>query len=63
VNTPALVGTQRRRRDTTITEIHEHHYHFDNKGVIGSQIELDNWLARSIDRLNTQRRLPRPRVA
>lgn len=63
VNTPALVGTQRRRRDSQIIEVHEHHYHFDNKGVIGSQIELDNWLARSIDRLNTQRRLPKPRVA
>lgn len=30
-----------------------------NHGVIGSQIELDNWLAGSMDRLRRQHRLPR----
>lgn len=29
-----------------------------NEGVIGSQLELDNWLTKSLDRLNRQRRLP-----
>ncbi|KAB2976046.1 hypothetical protein F8R89_31055 [Streptomyces sp. SS1-1] len=40
-------------------DIH-HHYHvtLDNRGVIGSQMELDNWLAKSLARLKTQRRLP-----
>lgn len=30
-----------------------------NDGVIGSQIELDNWLTRSLDRLDKQGRLPK----
>jgi hypothetical protein len=39
-----------------------HHYHLtlDNRGVIGSQIELDNWLTKSLTRLQQQRRLPAP---
>jgi trimeric autotransporter adhesin len=57
------VSTSRRGASGAGATVHEHHYHFDNNGVIGSQIELDNWLARSIDRLNTQHRLPKPRVA
>ncbi len=36
------------------------HVHVHNDGVIGSQMELDNWLAKSLDRLNQQRRLPAP---
>lgn len=32
--------------------------HLTNQGVIGSPIELDAWLARSLDRLAQQRRLP-----
>lgn len=38
------------------------HVHVHNHGVIGSQLEVDNWLARSLDRLNQQRRLPKPRA-
>lgn len=64
LNVPALaVGSQRRRDRAAGTVIHEYHYHLQNKGVIGSQLELDNWLARSLDRLNQQRRLPRARTA
>jgi TP901 family phage tail tape measure protein len=33
-------------------------YHFHNHGAIGSRIELENWLARSIDNLDRQGRLP-----
>lgn len=34
------------------------HVHIHNDGVIGSQLELDNWLTKSIARLAQQRRLP-----
>lgn len=34
------------------------HLHIHNDGVIGSQIELDNWLTGSLDRLARTRRLP-----
>lgn len=34
------------------------HYHLRNEGVIGSQIELDAWVTRTLDRLAQQRRLP-----
>lgn len=34
------------------------HYYLRNEGVIGSQIELDNWLTKTLDRLGQQRRLP-----
>lgn len=39
-----------------VTVIHNNHFH--NHGVIGSQIELDSWLTKSLDRLGQQRRLP-----
>lgn len=34
-----------------------------NDGVIGSQLELDNWLTRSLSRLDQQGRLPKTRAA
>jgi len=34
-------------------------FHFHHEGPIGSQLELDNWLAKSIDRLKRTNRLPR----
>jgi hypothetical protein len=53
------VGTQ---QTTGASVVHQHfyedHYHLQNQGVIGSQIELDNWLTGSLDRLKRQRRLP-----
>ena len=39
------------------------HLHIHNDGVIGSQLELDNWLAKSMDRLNRTNRLPVARRA
>jgi len=39
----------------------ELHIHLHNTGVIGSQLELDNWLAKSMDRLNRTNRLPAAR--
>lgn len=35
------------------------HVHVHNTGVIGSRIELENWLAKSLDTLAAQRRLPK----
>ncbi|MEU6036902.1 hypothetical protein ABZ801_15985 [Actinomadura sp. NPDC047616] len=34
------------------------HLHVHNNGVIGSQIEMDNWLTGSLDRLRRQGRMP-----
>ena len=34
------------------------HVHLANHGVIGSQIELDGWLVKSLDRVAQQRRIP-----
>lgn len=34
------------------------HVHLHNHGVIGSQIEMDNWLTSSVERLRRQGRLP-----
>jgi phage-related protein len=34
------------------------HLHLDNHGVIGSRLELENWLVRSLDDLRRKRRLP-----
>jgi hypothetical protein len=57
---PALsVGTVRTQgaAATSGGDVHVH-VHLANSGVIGSQIELDNWLTKSLTRLKTQRRLP-----
>jgi hypothetical protein len=35
-------------------------YVLENRGVIGSQMELQNWLVRSLDTLGRQGRLPQP---
>lgn len=60
VSTPALaVGTQRSSTAAATTTVHEHHYHFENKGVIGSPMELDNWLMGSVNRLAGQGRMRR----
>lgn len=45
------------RRGNGGGEVHEH-YHFHNEGVIGSQDELDRWLAKSVTRLKRQKKLP-----
>ena len=37
---------------------HHHYYQFTNDGVIGSRLELDNWLTKSLDRLARTRRMP-----
>lgn len=36
------------------------HVHMTNEGVIGSQIDMDNWISRSIDRLDRSGRAPWP---
>lgn len=41
----------------------ELHVHVHNTGVIGSQFEVENWLARSLDHLSRTGRLPAPRAA
>jgi hypothetical protein len=48
---------------TAPTAVGELHLHIHNEGVIGSQMELDNWLAKSMDRLNRTNRLPVARGA
>jgi hypothetical protein len=59
VSAPALaVGTARAGSAPPATVVHEHHYYLRNEGVIGSQMELDNWLTKSLTRLKQQRRLP-----
>jgi phage-related protein len=56
---PTDLGVTAMRAATTgapVTVVN--HYHFQNHGVIGSPIELQNWLARTLDTLAQQRRLP-----
>lgn len=54
------VGSTRSGGKGAGTVVHHHHYYqFTNDGVIGSQLELDNWLTKSISRLQQQRRLPK----
>jgi hypothetical protein len=42
------------------TVVHEHHYHFDltNRGVLGSQMQVEDFLAKAIDNLARTGRLP-----
>lgn len=51
------VGTVRTNGGGGTTVIHQT-VQFENRGVIGSQRELDNWFTQSMDRLRLQGRLP-----
>lgn len=60
--TPAVsipsISRMRTSQQMSRAEARELHLHVHNSGVIGSQMELDNWLTGSLDRLQKQRRLP-----
>ncbi|MCX4973155.1 hypothetical protein [Streptomyces sp. NBC_00620] len=58
VSTPAVSSTRTSNRTAAVIQAGDLHLHVHNDGVIGSQIELDNWLTKSVDRLSRQRRLP-----
>ncbi|MCZ4515404.1 hypothetical protein O3Q52_46290 [Streptomyces sp. ActVer] len=59
VNIPQ-VGSTRSGGKGAVTEVHHHHYYqFTNDGVIGSRLELDTWLTKSLDRLARTRRMPK----
>ena len=57
------VGSMRTRPPAT-SGPGEVHYHLGltNHGVIGSQLELRNWLAAAVDDLNRRGRLPKPKT-
>lgn len=55
---PDLGVSSMRTSSGTGTTVITQNLYFENQGVIGSPIELDAWLARSLDRLAQQRRLP-----
>lgn len=62
VATPAVsipsISRMRTSQQMARAEAQVLHLHVHNSGVIGSQMELDNWLTGSLDRLQKQRRLP-----
>lgn len=65
VGTPALAGVGAMpagtaRRTAAAGSVVENHYHFDmtNRGLIGSQRELEAWLVKTLDTLRRTKRLP-----
>lgn len=56
-NPPVFNGTGRPEMLATPAASGEVHLHLDNHGVIGSKIELQNWLARTFDTLKRQGRI------
>ncbi|WP_327342720.1 hypothetical protein [Streptomyces europaeiscabiei] len=59
---PAVAGLSavRTAGGASSTVVHQH-LHFTNHGVIGSRMEMRDWLARGLDDLNRLGRLPKPR--
>ncbi|WP_460071069.1 phage tail protein [Streptomyces sp. YKOK-I1] len=54
----SMVGlTRASSRPTSTTFVN--HFHLENRGVLGSQREAEDWLTRAMDRLRLQGRLPR----
>ncbi|GAA3852569.1 hypothetical protein GCM10023084_03500 [Streptomyces lacrimifluminis] len=65
VGAPALAGVGAlpvggMRRTAAAGAVVENHYHFDmtNRGMIGSQRELEAWLVKTLDTLRRTKRLP-----
>lgn len=56
--TAPVVSSMRTDSRTSAAPAGDLHVHVHNDGVIGSQLELDNWLTGSLDRLARTRRMP-----
>lgn len=56
--TPAVTGLNAVRTGAPSVRAGDVHFHFTNRGVLGSQRDVENWLVRSLETLRVQRRLP-----